>query len=319
MLLLYPEITYFSYGTEDGTFLGCEATQNVTDNTQQLWWHATVDASDKKNLTSRGTWLVDPAQNFANYKYVKGKAGYDPRKRTWYMKNDGDNFWTPPYVYSDTTKVAYAAGVLVRAPGAVALTGIFTSDYVIAVIDPRVTVRVVSTLLSEIPTGKTGFSMAVNVAAGEVVGVSWKESLLAIDAVTNASRLKRMEDIEAHRPVLKKLGGTSQALKAYPRGFSTVFPNGATTDTWISVFDISDSSGIRWTVIVSIPDSDFLTEIRDQRTINIIIVVIVFVIVVILGIVVRGLRGQRGLKDPRVARGARPKGPAPPVGSVGWR
>ena len=141
-------------------------------------------------------------------KRTASKLGYDPRKRSWWKTNRGDSYWTYPYVYSDLTKMAETSALVVRNETG-GLQGIFTSDFVIAVIDPRIKTRVVSTYLTSIPTGKTGISMAVNKVDGSVVGVSWAESLVIFDA-SNTPRIKRVEDLTAHRSILSTLNGGSE-------------------------------------------------------------------------------------------------------------
>ena len=104
----------------------------------------------------------------------------------------------------------------------------FTSYFVIAVIDPRIKTRVVSTYLTSISMGKTGISMAVNKVDGSVVGVSWAESLVIFDAY-NTPRIKR----PSQHSVNPQRG---------KRGLTTIAHE--TTSTWVSVFDIEDTSSL---------------------------------------------------------------------------
>jgi len=320
MLKRYPEITYFAYGQQDnGAYVGCETGKNSTSGENLWFWYGTTNADDSLNLTARRTWVVDENNQWRPKKLTATRVGYDPRKRSWWIVNRGPEYWTDPYLYSDGSKTAYSACIKVpvdlKDPNGT-LLGIFLADYVISVVNPELGVRsggqgsgvgvgagvvdsavkfrVVSSYLSEIEVGKTGWSVAVDHKDGTVVGVSWPESLLIFETKNNvtAPRSKRLEELQAvsskRKEVLSGSLGTSASLARAP------FGRWSQEGHWISKFAVSHSSGIQWDIIVAIPETDFLAEIRDLQRTNLLIVAGVVVLLLLLAV----LATQLGIVKP---------------------
>jgi len=187
-------------------------------------------------------------------------------------------------MHSDGSKTSYTAGIKVPTnmsePNGTVI-GIFTSDYVIGIVDRSVQLRVVSTYLAEIKAGKTGWSLAVNRGDGSVMGVSWSEPLMTTDS-KGATRIKRVEELVAaggsKRDVLSGDLATSATLAKAPRGLSSY------KEHWVSIFDLQDENGMSWIIVVAIPESDFLSQIREAQRTNLLIVAGMFVFVVLLGV-----------------------------------
>ena len=168
------------------------------------------------------------------------------------------------------------------------MMGLFVVDFVIgaAVKDMQSKVSV-SSYLSNMDFGKTGWSLAVN-QDGSVMGVSWQESLVVLEDPISKTplkdpRSKRLEELVGggtQKNVLKGQLGSSDQLAKSARG------NFEIEDHWVSVFDVADGNGLSWTVIVAIPVSDFMSEIRKAQVTNLLIVAGLFVAVVLLGLLI---------------------------------
>eukprot|EP00759_Apiculatamorpha_spiralis_P030076 PhF_6_TR31862/c0_g1_i1/m.47272 len=281
-LVSHPEVNFIVFATlENGLMYGCEVLSNATTGEPLFYWH--LRDAQSSNFTGRWTYLVNGSSSvYPILSPVQFRAGYDPRKRSWWTAglNEANNtfsskstgVWTDPYLVSDGTKISMTNIVKLVNETTGELWGMVTLDAIISFVNSdAIVAETVSTFLSHIPVGKTGNSFIINVFDGTVVGTSWNEPLV----VSNSSTLKRVEELDGYNQIMEQLGGTSDSVKNHPRGMFTL--NGY----WISTSDWKADGNLHWLAVSFIPDSDFLSDIRDLRTIILPIMAAVFLSILI--------------------------------------
>ncbi len=151
LLRLYPQLSGFFIGNEEGDFLFTKRFPDSSIGTQII---------ERNGISSTRTWTYrDPDDNVTEVEVTPG-VDYDPRLRPWYegAAASGDQFWTDIYIFFTDQK-----------PGITAAYPIMdASGKTVAVVGIDVALEELSRFLEAQEVGQNGLVFIVN-SKGEIV------------------------------------------------------------------------------------------------------------------------------------------------------
>ncbi len=251
----YPQIKLIYYGTKNGYFF-CgeklengitEVIKNYPDGTKVTSWGKHVDSEYR---------IVKVEKNPPQYE------GYDPRRRGWYKAakaKEGFNL-TDMYVFVSGMKTL---GITASMP----LKDENGEFYGVAACD--IVLSEISKYLENLKIGKSGKAVIID-NNGQIVAYPGKLSNIMIDTPEEL-RVKNIEEMG--------LDWLKKADKEYRKSQRTnFFVQSGDINYIISVKPFFQQYGKDWKIVVSVPEDEFIGELKKNNKIILIFTVIIFFI-----------------------------------------
>ncbi|MEM9542628.1 MAG: ATP-binding protein [Cyanobacteria bacterium P01_E01_bin.42] len=287
-LHLSKYLTFNSYGNEKGEYIG-------------------ANRDYRNNLLKIG--ISNPSNNNINHNYETDSQGnrtetyeinteFDPRTRVWYRtaKSIGKASWYAIYKYVAYDSLGIGISVpIFRENGR--LQGVIAVD--LALIQ-------ISNFLSNLVIGRTGEAFIVE-RDGNLVAISNGEEPYILHENKQVSRLAA---IDSKDPLIQ---ATARHLNDKFDRFATIenaqestfFLNGE--KQFIKILPFQDGNGLDWTIVVIIPEADFMEQINANTRTTILLCLLTLGIATGLGIITSNLIAapiQRlGQASSQIARG----------------
>jgi diguanylate cyclase (GGDEF)-like protein len=202
---------------------------------------------------------------------------FDPRERPWFQaaQTNTASTWTSIYIDFKTTELVATRAKRVNGP-----TGEFEG-----VVATDLSLQMVTAFLKRLPVSTNGVAMVLE-AGGELVGVSRGAHLQQVQGAN--ARLKAQDSAD---PLVAAAYGAVQGwLQASdPTAARTgVFAGPQGQAVQAGYARIRDSSGLDWLVVVAVPRSDFLNEIKANARNTALLSALAAAGVVLIGLLVLG-------------------------------
>ncbi len=174
------------------------------------------------------------------------EKGYDARTRPWFkgamaLKNDGDRFWTAPYVFFTT-----------KEPGITAARRWTASDGSHYVIAHDVKLLDISRFTSNLTVGQHGFSMLMSEDDQKIMGVPHAPQFQSEDEIRRAV-LKTPDELQ-----MPQLTAGYQQWKKEGAPEGKLLPYDFAGSEWFSFFHQFELGGQRFWLGVMAPQDDFI-------------------------------------------------------------
>lgn len=251
----FQELSY-RYGTIEAICYASEPEGNYTII-------STVGAAGRVNGTDRYYGISSTSTNhtFVEYLIDRGgsirretfsRAGYDPRVRPWYRDavEAGRPSWTPVYVWLEGV-VSLDAVIPVYAEG----------KKLAGVLDTSITLAGISDFLQDLQISKTGQACIMEKNGDIIASSVIREPYIRADR-----EIKRVSALECNNTAIREAAvfllnqtGTEGIVSRQK------FPLDIGGEKQlVEVTPYRDEYGIDWLIVVIIPESDFLEDIREN-------------------------------------------------------
>jgi len=216
-----------------------------------------IDIAGKKTGNVLEKWYVDHSGR--RTRLYQEKSDYFPSKRPWFqasLKNE-KSAWSSVYLTKTQRIAVTASRPLLDSEGnilAVAATGIRLEK--------------ISEFLNSLAVGKTGMTFIVERSGLLIASSDLKQKLVVKEADDTIKRIKAVSSQQslikpATRQLLEKFGDYNQVMN--PQKLKIHIGNEVLS---LFVDPYIDKRGINWLIVVLIPDSDFLEQIKaNQRSV----------------------------------------------------
>ncbi len=258
ILQLYPQLSGFFIGNEEGDFLFTKRFPDGGIGTQII---------ERNGITNTRTWTYRDVDGKVTDVEVTGNVEYDPRLRPWYegAKTNKDLFWTDIYIFFTDQK-----------PGITAAFPILDeSGETVAVIGIDVALEELSRFLENQQVGENGFAFIVN-NKGELV--AHPDGNLA------------MQDGDTFRPMLVAEMNDLPLMTAYTEfervgnGRFIVESEGQRYIGTFTPFPVEFSED--WQIGIVVPETDFIGSIQRTNQISFIISLVILLLSITIAVVV---------------------------------
>ncbi|MFH2005071.1 MAG: adenylate/guanylate cyclase domain-containing protein [bacterium] len=247
ILKKYPQFVIFNYGNERGNIYGVERGEGG----KRIVFQTTRPTPDEKIATYVKTFQDAQGKTI---KVEREPTPYNPTVRPWYQGAVGakGRYWTGAYVLiTDRRQIAISVAYPVRNRQG-ALQGVVAGD---------LGIRELSTFLSRLKVGKSGFVLILDEANRVVAHPQFDKAFVKTGAKV---RLKHV----------KELGHAwlDEALRRYTRTGTrrTVVEHDGTRHI-VGLTPFPASFGKRWKILVSVPENDFIGELRDTNRLTLLL------------------------------------------------
>jgi diguanylate cyclase (GGDEF)-like protein len=199
---------------------------------------------------------------------------YDPRERPWYRRavQIGSDGWAPIYVDYRTKELVTTRTKVVR-DGTGAVSGVLATD---------VSLKALSEFLSALNVSQEGVAFIVE-PDGALVATSTGEKLFhgSSDAPTRVRA-----DTSSNELVRQAYANLAPTLAtATARGAPHLAEVAGAKDTFaIAAHQVKDDAGLKWTVMVAVPNKEFMGDVGRSVMKSALIGITTAIIVVLLGL-----------------------------------
>lgn len=253
----FDQLGYTGIATETGDYVGIG---RIGDGSELLLdWFGDLGLFEKWQLDREGQ-LVDRVQ-------IREK--YDPRTRPWYLAavERGDATWSDVFQYFGSKQPVISANRPLFNPAG-QLIGVASAD---------LRLEQIGDFLSTLTIGKTGDAFVLD-DRGHTIGSSTPETAYRRDSplllATNSS--------------LPRVRGVSQQLWAQYNGL----PDQPSQQTFtvehervlVQTLPYHDARGLDWTIVVVVPESDFMSPIFAMARNTILVSVIAIAVGLVAGV-----------------------------------
>ena len=247
--------SYLSYGNEQGEFVGVEHSENNQVQLKIRTW---------ETEPIREVYLLDQWGNRA--KLLK-QAEYDPRKRPWYQiaKQAQKPTWSSIYPFFSRQNTDTAFGMSAVWP-------IFDRDRNLqGVLCINITLLRITDFLNNLYISPNGQSFIIERSGDLVVSSKIKEPF----KIQGKGEDAKIERFPANQSADSTIRNTAKAFEKRFGSFVAIQNSEQVkfqqNGDWYyaQILPIQDGRGINWLVVVVVPESDFMTEIKRNTQITI--------------------------------------------------
>lgn len=232
----FKEVAYTFIGTPDGQFYGTR--RNLSGEIEHIMRNDSTDgASQYYTVKADGT-----AGDF-----VERFPGFDPRKRPWYIKavEKGAPVWSPVYKHFVMPSLAITSSYPVYDKRG-NLIGVLATDMLLSDIN---------NFLQKLKIGDNGWVFITDID-GYMVATSIGEKLYEQEG-KNVKRIRASDyPIEIIRATFNKISSLKEEKNFNIKINQEVY--------LIRQKLFTDDYGINWKIIIGIPESDFLSSIKED-------------------------------------------------------
>lgn len=258
VLRRYPQLAIFNIGDERGNIYGAERGDAGTT----IVFETTRPAPDAPAATYAKT-FVDRDGHVR--KVEREPTTYDPRTRPWYrgaVQADG-RYWTDVYVLvTDRRQVAISVAYPVKD----------AAGRVVGVVGGDLDIRELSTFLRQLRIGQHGFAFILD---EQQRVVAYPEYDKAFVQQGDAVRLKRVDELD--QPWL------AEALAEHAAtGARRVVVRHDGERQIVAIRPFPARFGKRWTLVVSVPEDDFVGVIKRSNRVSLLVSLGVLAIALVL-------------------------------------
>ena len=265
-LILYPHIAGIYYGNLEGDFYFVRRSAEVSDFQVKRILNSPEERTVYNRWYSKEHELVDSAFDPEDL--------YDPRMRPWFMKatNERKQIWTDPYLFftSKTPGITVASPVFSKAGELVGVVGV------------DIDLSALSDFLGYLELSEHASALILN-NNGDVIAHRNLQGSYADDLNTGQRRLLKINELasESTQTAVASLGkqpGWYVLNTAVNTNFSY---EGKQYHAVFTPF----SDNWPWLLGIYVPEDDFLTEIKENRKLNLVLAGLITLISVIIGLV----------------------------------
>ena len=247
---LFPKMTYISYSTETGDYIGAHRRIDdgklrlIVENESTHRAYLTYETDEKGNKTN----LIDNTPSF-----------FDPRKRPWYqqIRDRKQRSWYTPYKYVRYDSLGLGLGAPVYNKQN-EIIGILAAD--IALVE-------ISRFLNSLKIGKTGQAFIIEKEGNFIASSNLNESL----ATLVEGKIQRFSALQSNDLLISK---STQYLQQYFGDFNQIETETALSfeidqqKNFVNVLPYQDDYGLDWLVVVVFPEIDFMAKINASSEIT---------------------------------------------------
>lgn len=265
-LKIYPQITSTYIGLEDGNFIG--ANRSEAGYLQLL-------LSDKTTQNHLHYYQIDNDSG-AKVKQLNAFSKFDPRVRSWYKEAIQTKYasWSNIFVDFVLQSLVITATHPILAKGEQVLGVSGTSFYLFRI----------NRFLKSLKIGKSGKTYIIE-RDGLLVATSTEDQLFK----KNNEKIVRINAIESENDLIR---GTSRHIQKQFLKFSAINKSEQLEleidddKHYVQVTPFETEKGLDWLIVVSIPESDFMAQVNDNRLRMVIFICFALVISILIGVVV---------------------------------
>ena len=248
---LFSEASYIQFGNASGEFVGIERMDNDKFNLEIKQTKVTGE-----NLH---TYVIDETGNTVNNRISMIKK-YDARIRPWYRAavNANKPTWSKIYQFSSREVVRV---------GTTAVQPVYDNKgNFLGVLGTDIVLSQLSDFLAGLKIGKSGIVYIIE-DSGLLVASSTKDPLAIVNESREARRIKAEESenflISYSAKKLNKIFGNLVSIAGIKK-FNFQLKN---EEYFAGVLPFKDGRGIEWSIILVVPESDFMEQINaNTRT-----------------------------------------------------
>ena len=247
ILELYPQLSGFFIGNEEGDFLFTKRFAGAGIGTQII---------ERNQITNTRTWTYRDVDGKVTDVEVSANVEYDPRLRPWYegAKASQDLFWTDIYIFFTDQKPGITAAfpILDDAGETVAVVGI------------DVALEELSRFLETQQVSENGLAFIVN-SKGEIVAYPGGELAMADGETFRPMQVAEVPDL----PVVDAFA----EFEAVGNGRFIVNSSG---EQYIGTFTpFPQEFGKDWQIGIVVPETDFIGTIQQTNQVSFIISIVI--------------------------------------------
>lgn len=264
-LILHPHIAGIYYGNLAGEF------HFVRRSIEDAAFHIKRVKEDSKGRSVLNRWFGE------DHSLIKSETdpndAYDPRTRPWFKKAlmERKQIWTDPYLFftSNTPGITVASPVFSKGGDVLGVVGV------------DIDLSSLSDFLGFLELSEHASALILN-NNGDVIAHRSNGPLYTEDANTGVRRLMHIDEVksDAARAAVKSLG-KKPGWYVLNTAMNTSFEHdGKTYQTVFTPF----SDNWPWLLGIYVPEDDFLTEIKENRKLNILLALAITFVSVIIGV-----------------------------------
>ncbi len=253
---LYPWFSGVYFGGVDGSFVFVKRENGKNPDSAYLTKLIRVRANDGE----REVELVTRSSEFqALNSRMDANDTFDPRDRPWFKlaRSKKKLQWTDPYIFFTS-----------KQPGISAAIGAYDGDEFRGVFGVDIEIGQLSSFLSRLEIGQNGSAFILN-RNGDVIAHPQPEKIKSLNA-GNASTQRFVKIGELEDPIAKAAFGALQL----PFGMISIdgpvvrrFEYG--DQQYLAVFTPFFSVNWPWTMVIYVPENDYLGALNEQTRLNI--------------------------------------------------
>ena len=265
-LLKLPDISYIYWGDRSGNFYGV---YRLADNT--LGYSISNKSRNEKNYFFRV--LEDGSRG----DYLQNPKEFDPRIRPWYKSAvaNKSQIWTPIYTEYTTKKRTISSAY-----------PIFENGSIQGVIGVDIIFDQLYDFFSRLKVGKNGQVLVIN-DSGEIV-MSSKEGQKFVKYIEDKQNQKSNFKISNNNDPL--IVALNKFIKNQFKDIKNItsskqlFLKVNNQTQYLYLTPISDNNGLNWTIVVAVPESDFMAQINANTRNTILLCGLGLIISICIGI-----------------------------------
>ncbi|MGI0480802.1 ATP-binding protein [Geminocystis sp. CENA526] len=254
--------TYINYGTEKQEFIGVGYFHNILEISY-------IKSSEINTLYS---YKVDEKGNLLYPPEIS--QGQKPNDDDWYnkAKEKGKPLWSPIYNWVDNPEeIAISASAPVYN----------SSQEFVGVVGIDLSLSNISKFLRTLEIGKTGQVFILDKSGLLVASCTHNLPYKIVDG-----KAQRIPVTEMSSDLSRKTVNILQSqLPNFPQGIQTENKFIQDSGLFIQVIPYQDSYGIDWLMVVSIPQSDFMAEMEENKQRILMVSIITLITTTIMGII----------------------------------
>lgn len=257
---LISQINTLYFGNKEGDFIEVEMQQQpkiaIRDRMTAPYWEI---------------YQLDEKGNKATL--IK-KEIFDPRTRPWYQAalKEKRLVWSPVYLFADPPVLGITTAIPIFNRQSQKIEGVMGID---------ITLQEISEFLSTLQISTSGKAFIVE-NSGEIVALSTKESLVTF-ADRNNGRIHYVDSkddlVSATAKFIQNRFGGIQAIKTEQQSIMR-WDN---QRYFIQITPLNNSRGLNWSMVVIIPESDFMDHTRANTYTTILLCSVALLLATLLG------------------------------------
>ncbi|MGL4375659.1 MAG: cache domain-containing protein, partial [Microcoleaceae cyanobacterium] len=258
----FPTISYIQFATAQKEFVGIERSTN-----NQFY----LEISHLSTNYNFAKYSLDSNGNIL--KKIKEKPNYNPAIRPWYIAavQEGKPTWSSVYSYfNDSTLAITASRPIYSTKGQ--LMGVVGTDLILSQID---------NFLHNLKIGKSGQTFILD-REGKLIATSQLKSVFQI----TDNKMTRLDPRNSDDRVMRssveylwqKFGNLNKITAIEQRDFLIQGER-----FFFQITPFSDAHGLDWLIVVVVPESDFMEQIKSHNQLTIILCLIALILAIVVG------------------------------------
>lgn len=260
--LFSPDIGTIAVATEDGTFIGANRAQNYI-------------AIADETTTGKSLQRYEADANGNQTQLILEKNNYDPRQRAWYQQavKSEQPTWTPIDRSASSNRLDLSAVYPVYDSKQI-LQGVFLVD---------ISLSQIANFLQHLYISPRGQAFILEPNGDLVASSALKKPFQASD-----DRLERVNALESQETLI---GAVARQLQQEFGSLNRIADSQKLTARWndrdifVQVTPFRDRFGLNWLIVVTIPESDLMGQIRANTRTTIILCTVALLVATIFGLI----------------------------------